>query len=320
MKAIRVHQFGGPEVLRLEDLPPPVAGPGQLLVRIRASGVNPVDTYIRSGAYPAKPPLPYTPGKDAAGVIESVGSDVAGVRVGDRVYVGDSLTGACAEYALCLPSQVHRLPEKISFSQGAGVNVPCATAHRALFNRARAVAGETLLVHGATGAVGIAAVQFARAAGLTVIGTGGTERGRQLVLEQGAHHALDHRAPDYLAQISTLTGGRGVDLILEMAAHVNLARDLTVLAKHGRVVVIGSRGPIEINPRDAMSRDASILGLTLFNASDAEMAGIHSAIIAGLEQGTLRPVVGREFPLAEAAQAHQAVLEPGAFGKIVLLP
>ena len=320
MKAIRAHQFGGPEVLRLEEIPTPQPGPGQILVRIHAAGINPVDAYILSGGYAVKPGLPYTPGKDAAGVVEAVGGGVREFKPGDRVYVGDSLTGTYAEYALCEPLQLHPLPEKVSFAQGAGVHVPYATAYRALFQRAKALAGETVLVHGATGGVGIASVQLARAAGLLVIGTGGTGEGRRLVMAQGAHHVLDHRAPDYLKQLLELTGGRGVDIILEMAAHVNLGKDLTVLAKTGRVCVIGSRGPVEINPRDAMVRDAAILGVQLYNASGPETAGIFCALGAGLENGSLRPVIARELPLAEASRGHQAVMEPGARGKIVLLP
>ena len=320
MKAIRVHQFGGPEVLRLEEAPTPQPGSGQILVRVHAAGVNPVDTYIRSGAYASKPSLPYTPGKDAAGVVEAVGSGVTAFQPGDRVYVGDSLTGTYAEFVLCEPAQVHRLPDKLSFPQGAAIHVPYATAYRALFQRARAVAGETVLVHGATGGVGIASVQLARAAGMTVIGTGGTEAGRRMVTEQGAHHVLDHRAPHYLKQIIDLTGGRGVDVILEMAAHINLGKDLSLLAPAGRVAVIGSRGPVEISPRDAMNRDAAILGVMLYNASEKEMAGIFAPLDAGLESGSLRPIVGREMPLAAAAQSHQAVMEPGALGKIVLVP
>jgi NADPH:quinone reductase len=320
MKAIRAHEFGGPEVLRVEEIPAPKPGPGQILVRIKAAGVNPVDAYILSGKYAAKPNLPYTPGKDAAGVVEAVGDGVRDFKPGDRVYVGDSLTGTYAEFALCEPLQVHPLPDKVSFAQGAAVHVPYATAYRALFQRAKALAGETVLVHGATGGVGIAAVQLARAAGLIVIGTGGTEEGRRLVIAQGAHHVLDHRAPDYLKQLLDLTGGRGVDIILEMAAHVNLGKDLTVLAKAGRVCVIGSRGPVEINPRDAMVRDAAILGVQLYNATAAETAGIFHALDAGLENGTLRPVVARELTLAEATRGHQAVMEPGALGKIVLIP
>jgi NADPH2:quinone reductase len=291
-----------------------------VVVRVKAAGVNPYDTYTRLGTYAIKPALPYTPGGDAAGTVGSVGEGVAGFAPGDRVYVGGTLTGAYAEQTLAEAWQVHPLPPKVTFAQGAGVNVPYATAFRALWQIARAQAGETVLIHGASGGVGVAGVQLARAAGLTVIGTGGTERGRKLAADEGAHHVLDHRAPGYLDELMKLTGGRGVDVILEMLANVNLAKDLTVLAPKGRVVVIGNRGNIEINPRDIMRRDAAVLGMVLFNASRQELASIHAGIVAGLENGTLRPVVGKELPLAEAAQAHRAVMEPGAFGKIVLVP
>ena len=177
-----------------------------------------------------------------------------------------------------------------------------------------------MLVHGASGGVGTAAVQLARAAEMKIIGTAGTDEGRRLVKEQGADHVLNHRDAGYLDQVLDLTGGRGVDVILEMLANVNLGKDLTVLARFGRVVVIGSRGSVEIDPRATMTRDASILGMTLMNVSDVERAGIHAALVAGLENNTLRPVVGREFKLADAARAHEAVLEPGAYGKIVLIP
>jgi NADPH2:quinone reductase len=163
-------------------------------------------------------------------------------------------------------------------------------------------------------------VQLARAAGLVVVGTGGTEEGRALAEREGAHHVLDHRAEGYLERALELTGGRGFDVIVEMLANVNLDRDLNLLARGGRVVVVGNRGTIEINPRALMARDADVRGMSLLNAPVEELGGIHSALVAGLEAGTLRPVVGREFPLAEAARAHAAVLEPGAYGKIVLVP
>ncbi|HEV2913367.1 MAG TPA: NADPH:quinone reductase [Pyrinomonadaceae bacterium] len=320
MKSIRVHEFGGPEVMRLEEVTDPLPGPEQVLVRVAAVGVNPVDTYIRSGLHASRPALPYTPGMDAAGVVEAVGMNVRRVGVGDRVYTAGTVSGAYAELALCDASQVQRLPPSVTFAQGAAVNVPYATAYRALFGRALARPGETVLVHGASGGVGIASVQLARARGLTVIGTGGTDEGRRLAAEQGAHHVFDHHAPDYLEQILKLTGGRGVDVILEMLANVNLGRDLTILARQGRVVVIGNRGQVEINPRDAMTRDASILGMTLMNTTPEESYGIHAALVAGLESGTLSPVVGQEMPLADAARAHEAVLQAGAYGKIVLIP
>jgi NADPH2:quinone reductase len=320
MKAIRVREFGGPEVLKLEEVPDPTPGPGQVVVRVKAAGVNPVDTYIRSGAYAMKPQLPYTPGADAAGTVEALGAGVTGLAKGERVYTLCAVHGVCAELALCEAKDVKPLPAGISFAQGAGISVPYGTAYRGLFHRGRAVAGETVLVHGASGGVGLAGVQLARAHGLTVIGTAGTDKGRTLVREQGAHHVLDHSAPGYLDELKSLTGGRGVDVILEMLSNVNLGKDLTVLARGGRVVVIGCRGTVEINPRDAMARDASILGMVLFNATPQELDGIHAGIGAGLANGSLRPVVGREFPLADAPKAHQAVMAPGASGKIVLVP
>lgn len=320
MKAIRIHEFGGPEVMRLEDVPDPQAGAGQVVVKVVAAGVNPVDAYIRAGVHARRPDLPYTPGMDAAGIVAAVGEGVRRFQLGDRVYIAGTISGAYAELTLCDQTQVITLPQRVSFSQGAAVNVPYATAYRALFQRARATAGESVLIHGASGGVGIAAVQLARTAGLTVIGTGGTEKGRQLVKEQGAHDVLDHRSADYLGQVLTLTNNLGVNIVLEMLANVNLGNDLNVLAPGGRVVVIGNRGRVEIDPRAAMTRDAAILGMSLFNASAAEMSSIHAALGAGLENGVLRPVVGQEMALAEAPAAHRAVLGAGAYGKIVLLP
>jgi len=319
MRAIIVTQHGGPEVLKLGEAESPSPGPRQVVVRIHAAGVNPVDTYIRSGVY-NNATLPYTPGFDGAGVVEAVGLEVGLFKVGDRVYTSGSATGTYAEMALCDEGTVHRLPDNIDFRQGAAINIPYATAHRALFQKARATAAEIVLIHGATGGVGTAAVQWAAAAGLKVIGTAGSDAGLQRVLANGATAAVDHRKPGYAAEILALTGGAGVDVILEMLANVNLGMDLTMLAKWGRVVVIGSRGKVEILPRDLMSRDATIMGMTLFNAPKADLAAAHNAIHAGLRDGVLRPVVGREFPLAEAPAAHVAVLEPAAHGKIVIIP
>lgn len=317
MKAIRVYEFGDPSVLKYEDVPMLEAGAGQVLVRIHAVGVNPVDTYIRAGTHAIRPQLPYTPGSDAAGVVESLGEGVTGWAVGDRVYTARALTGAYAEFALCAAEDLHPLPAGCTFAQGAALNVPYATAYRALFQRGRAVASEKVLIHGASGGVGIAAVQFAAAAGLCVIGTAGTPEGRALVEANGAHHVLDHTNESYLELVTRLGG---VDLILEMLANVNLGKDLTLLARGGRVVVVGNRGPVEINARELMTRDADILGMSLFNASKRDLQAAHAAIAAGLKAGTLRPVVGKEMPLKDAQLAHRAVIESRALGKLVLLP
>ena len=320
MKAIRVHGFGGPEVLRLEEVPTPQPGPGEVLVRMHAIGVNPVETYIRAGKYARLPALPYTPGNDGAGVVEQIGDSVTRFKPGDRVYTGGSISGTYAEFALCKTEQVHPLPTNASFAQGAAMGTPYATAYRGLFQRADAKPGETVLVHGASGGVGTAAVQLARARGLRVFGTAGSDEGCTLAGEQGAHEVFDHRAPDHFIQIMKATAGRGVDVIVELLANVNLGKDLTILAKGGRVAIVGSRGRVEIDPRDAMQSDVDLRGMVLPNTPPVDLASIHAALVAGLENGTLRPVIGKEFPLAEAAQAHRAVMEPGAVGKIVLLP
>jgi len=320
MKAIQVHEFGGPEVLKLEEIPTPQPAVGQVLVRVHAAGVNPYDTYMRGGTYAIKPPLPYTPGSDAAGTVEAVGSGVTEVKRGDRVYVAKTVTGAYAEYAIVLESQVHRLPEKVSFTQGAGVWVPYGTAYHALYHSAQAHASETVLIHGASGGVGIAGVQIARASGLTVFGTASSQKGLDLATREGAHQVFNHSKPGYLEEIMNATGGRGVDIVLEMLANVNLANDMKLLASDGRVIVIGNRGEITVNPRDLMSRRASVRGFTLWALTPAEEADVHAGLIAGLENGTLRPVVGKEIPLAEASRAHVEILQPGAAGKIVLIP
>ena len=307
-------------MMRIEEVSDLQPADDQVVVQVRAIGVNPVETYIRSGKYSALPTLPFTPGSDAAGAVASVGKNVRHFRPGDRVYTARTLTGAYAEQTLCRESQVYPLPERASFEQGAALGIPYATAYRAIYQKACATPGDVVLVHGASGGVGTAAVQIARAGGMRVIATAGTPQGRALVSEHGAHYVLDHRAEGYLEQVLKLTDGQGADVILEMLANVNLARDLTVLAKGGRVVVIGSRGLAELNPRDAMIRDASLLGMLLFNASDRDLARIHAALIAGLENGSLNPVIGQRFPLADAPKAHRAVMEPGAQGKIVLIP
>jgi NADPH2:quinone reductase len=319
MKAIRINEFGPPNVMKYEVVDDVKPAAGQVKVKIMAAGVNPVEAYIRSGAYARKPTLPYTPGSDGAGIVEAVGEGIVSVKTGDRVYTSGSVTGTYADAVVCAEHSVHPLPENVSFSQGAALGVPYGTAFRALFQRAHALPGETVLIHGATGGVGTAAVQLALAAGLTVIATGGSQRGRALLSVQRATNVLDHTVPGYLDTIKSTTRGRGVDIVLEMLANVNLAKDLEVLAKNGRIVVIGSRGPVEINPRDLMARDSAILGMTLFNAGDTDLVSIHSALAAGLTNGTLKPVIGKEFAMHDAALAHEAVMEKGAYGKIVLV-
>jgi NADPH2:quinone reductase len=319
MKAILVHEFGGPEQLKLEEVPTPKPAAGQVLVRVHAAGVNPYDTYMRAGVYPVKPPLPYTPGSDAAGVVEAVGDGVTRVKPGDRVYTASTVTGAYAEFCLALENQLRVLPSNISFSQGAGIFVPYATAYHALYHEANVRPSETVLIHGASGGVGTAAIQIARNIGCTIFGTAGSAKGLELVKREGVHQAFDHTVPGYTQEIMKATGGRGVDVILEMLANVNLSNDLKILAIHGRVIIIGNRGDITITPRDFMARRSIARGFTLWALTEAEMSDCFAGIGAGLGNGTLRPVVAKELPLKDASQSHRDVLAPGASGKIVLM-
>jgi NADPH2:quinone reductase len=320
MRAIRVAAFGGPEVLKVEEIPTPTPAAGQVLVHVRAAGVNPYDTYMRAGTYAVKPPLPYTPGSDAAGVVEAVGAGVTKVKAGDRVFTAKNLSGAYAEYTLALEDQVQPLPEKIEFAQGAGVWVPYATAYHALYHWAQVRAGESLLIHGASGSVGTAALQLAKAIGLEVYGTAGSDAGLELIRREGAHHVFNHTKAGYEDEIVKASGGKGIDITLEMLANVNLAKDLKMMAQNGRVIVIGNRGEISINPRDLMGKRGTIHAFTLWAMTEKETKEVYAGLDAGLESGVINPVVAKEIPLAEAPRAHEEVLKPGSSGKIVLIP
>lgn len=324
MKAIRAHSFGGPDVFRLDEIDDPVPGPDEVVIDMRAAGVNPADTYMRNGTYAIVPDLPYIPGGDAAGVVSAVGAKVTGFAVGDHAVVGTAmsmdLTGCYAEKIKRPAREVIRLPENVSFAEAAAFGVSYTTAHYGLFERGGARAGETVFIHGASGSVGTSAIQLAKRAGLTVVGSGGTEKGLELIRAEGADLAVDHTKDGYLDEVTAFTKGEGPALILEMLADVNLAADMDLAAKYGRIIIIGNRGDITITPRVAMMKELDIRGIALWNASPDQVAPMVEDILAGVAEGALRPIIGREMPLAEAAAAHVAVLEPGAYGKIVLVP
>ncbi|GFS25968.1 quinone oxidoreductase [Elysia marginata] len=267
MQAIRVKTFGGEENLKLEtNVPVPNPGKNEVLIKVLSAGVNPVDTYIRSGTFSALPSLPYTPGFDCAGIVEDVGTEVTGFKKGDRVYTVRTTTGAYAQYTTAQVQFVNHLPDKLSFAQGAAIGIPYYTALKALHLRSGFKLGETVLIHGASGAVGIAAVQISKKLGLRVVGTAGTKDGMDLVKKTGADFVFNHRDQGYVNAIKDAVGG--VDIILEMLANVNLQTDLELLNVRGRVLVIGCRGNVEINPRLAMGREASITGIALFASTD----------------------------------------------------
>lgn len=326
MKAIVVSEFGGPGVLKVATVPVPKPGPGQLLVRVEAVGINPVETYRRSGAYARSPKLPYTPGQECSGVVVAVGEGAgAEFKVGQRVWQSGSVSGSYAQFNICDAKQhAQPLPARVSFASGAGISVAFRTAYRALFERARASAGETVLVHGASGGVGLAAVQLAKWKKLRVVGTAGTEKGLKLLKDQGCDAVLNHRTADrkaYQDAVIAACGGTGPDVVIEMLANKNLNLDMTVVARFGRIVVVGNRGTIDsVNPRLLMQKEATVVGVMLPGPAQEQSALCE--IRKGLECGSLSPVVGTTFKLSEAPEAHIEVIEhkTGACGRIVLLP
>jgi NADPH2:quinone reductase len=316
VRSIVVRRFGGPEKLVLEEAADPRPGPGEVVVRVEAAGVNPADTYIRTGVYAFfEPEVPYTPGFDGAGTVEAVGDGVTGCAAGDRVFVatlGSTGSGTYAERIVCAADAVHPLPDRLSFAEGAAIGVPWLTAYRALFQRGGLQTGEVVLVHGASGGVGLPVVQMAREAGAMVIGTAGTPAGADLVRSVGADHVVAHGAMD---EIAKLTDGHGVDVVVEMRADLNLEADAGALAQRGRVVVVGSRGALPFTPRTLMVQEADVRGTAVWNMTPAERADAWAAISTFSELST---PVGTVFPLAEAARAHEHVINQPAAGKCVL--
>jgi NADPH2:quinone reductase len=340
MRAVRVHEYGPPEVMHVETIPIPVPKENEVLIQIKAIGVNPVDTYIRAGKWDPKGKLvyytsdnvewaekfPFTPGHDAAGIVAVVGSDVTNVKVGDRVYVCDSehLTGSYAQFMLAPAKRVWKLPDRLSFEQGAALGVPYFTAVRALKYKAHVKAGETILIHGASGGVGLALVQLAHAWGLTVTGTAAHDEGAKLIRACGARLVLNHKDPNHKQELLDATGGKGFDVIIEIMANVNLPVDAEVCAPKGRIVMVGARGTTEIDPWAFISREVDLMGVALFMNTDEEWSDIACELAKGMD-GThwLSPVIEKEIPLDHVALAHKEVIEHhagGSKGKLILIP
>lgn len=319
MKVVQVSNFGDPSVLQVVEVPDPVPSAGQVLIRVHAAGVSPLDTYVREQSHGAPtPPLPYVPGFEAAGEIVGLGEGVTQFKVGDRVYANTFL-GAYSELILHEANSVYRLTDSVSFAQGTLIANSYPTAYYALFNLARGKAGDRVFVHGASGAVGSAAVQLAKAAGMIVVGTAGSDRGLELIQQEGAQ-ALNHKDPNYLKQALELTDGNGYDIILEMNASKKLADDVALIGTFGRIIVIGGTDdPVTFDPTPILWKGASIIGLYIGLASPQESAEIHTALYDQFKQQVLNPIVGQEFALSEVAKAHESVHGSSSAGKIVLL-
>lgn len=325
MKAIRAHQYGGPECLLLDEIDRPVPAAGEVLVTMKAAGVNPADTYMLSGVYGIKPELPYIPGCDASGVVAEVGPAVTKVKVGDRVAIGKSFgedfTGCYAETILRKEEHLIVLPAAVDFAQATALGVTYPTAHYGLFQRGRASQDDVIFIHGASGSVGSAAIQLAKRIGATVIGSAGTEAGIALIQNQGVDLAVNHSQPGYLDAVMDFTDGKGVDLTLEMLANVNLAADLGMAARKGRVVIIGNRGEATIDARVAMMKEMDIMGMSVWFVAPEDLAKIMVDLTSWLADGSISPVIGKEFALEDAGEAFRYVIAPdaGAHGRVVLV-
>ncbi|MBI3941383.1 MAG: NADPH:quinone reductase [Chloroflexi bacterium] len=321
MKAIRVENFGDPDVMKLTEVPTPTPQAGQALVRIHAAGLNPYDTYIRSGQYARLPHLPYTPGGDGAGIVAVLGEGVTRFKVGDRVWIGGlggDMNGTYAEYANAPEGNLGHLPDALSYEQGAAIWVPYSTAYRAIYQRANVRAAETVFINGGSGGVGTACIQLLKAIGTRIAATAGTDERCDHLRRLGVELAINYKTQDYVDLVKQWTSGKGVNVVLEMVAGKNLGRSLQVLTTGGRLVIIGSRSPTEINPRDIMSRETTVTGVMLFNATGQEMQQLYAGLEAGMTNGTISPIVGTSLPLAEAPQAHRMVGASSIFGNLVL--
>lgn len=324
MKAVRIHEFGGPEVLVYEDIRKPDPEPSQILVKVAAASVNPVDVAVREDRFPTPKRPPKTLGSDGAGTVEAIGAEITTVRPGDRVSfsgLGVGSEGSYAEYALIAEAQAVPLPGSLSFVDAAALGMAFPAAYYGLVTRGALKQGETVLVQGAAGGVGSASVQLAKALGARVLATASGPGAAELVLSLGAEAVIDFKSEDVAARVLELTDGKGVDLVHELVLSVNLPLDVKLVATGGRIVGTG-QGPspeATVPIGEALGKDVSVLFMNLNNAKRAGVAAISAEIAELAAAGKVKPVIGMELPLAEARRAHE-LLEGDHLGKIVLLP
>jgi NADPH:quinone reductase len=321
MKAMRAHQFGGPELLRLEDAPDPRAQGGQVQIRVRAAGINPADL-VRLAGRLQQLPLPYIPGTDVCGEVEAVGPDVTHVTVGDRVF-GRAIIGGYAEKTCLAASEAFTLPANLSFEEGAAIPIPFFTAYRALHHKAKIEEGENVLISAGGGGVGVAAIQLAKVACARVLTTVGSSAKAEQTRTLGADVAINYREKDFVAEVQKATAGKGVEVIIENVATDNLAKDFAALATNGRIVLIGTgtgKSPEAAFPVfGALSKDATIYGMSLGNAGPT-IASMADALLPLFAAGKIRAIVSKSYPLAQAVTALADLVAGRVFGKLVLVP
>jgi NADPH2:quinone reductase len=331
MKAAFLEQPGGPEVIRYGDLPQPAPQAGEVLVKVGAAALNPIDLYIRSGAVAMPLPRPYIPGCDVAGSVAAVGPGVQRFRPRDRVWGSNQgllgRQGTAAEYVCVAEEWLYPTPEGVSDKEAAAVALVGITAHLGLFRCAGLRAGETVFVNGGTGGVGSMVVQMARAAGARVITTVGSAEKAELCRSWGADRVINYEADDVPGAVRDFTGGTGVHVWFETQRDPDFARTVELLARRGRMVVVAgrqARPPFPVGP--FYVKDLSLFGFAMFNATADEQRQCAGDINRWLAEKKLRPVIGRTFPLAEAAAAHRFLDEntlhqAGTLtGKVLLVP
>jgi NADPH:quinone reductase-like Zn-dependent oxidoreductase len=321
MKAIRAHQFGGPEQLRFEDAPDPQVQAGQVQIRVRAAGINNADMSRLSGLV-EEISFPYIPGTDVSGEIEAVGAAVTHLGKGDRIF-GRALAGGYAEKTCLAAAEAFELPSNLSFAEGAAIPIPFYTAYNVLHRKGGLKSGETVLISAGGGGVGVAAIQLAKLAGARVVTTVGSQEKAEQVRALGADLAVNYKEQDFVAEINKFTDGKGVDLIIESVAAENLAKDFAALTNKGRIMLIGSgtgkSRDTTFNVLSAVLKDATIYASSLTNVHSeiAEMAKALSDLFAG---GKIKAVVSKSYPLSDAVQALSDLRESRVFGKLVLTP
>jgi NADPH2:quinone reductase len=326
MQAVEISSYGAPDVLRLTERPMPVAGKGEVLIRVSASGVNRPDVLQRTGNYPVPPGASDIPGLEVAGVIESgdtAAMSEAGFAVGDRVCALVA-GGGYAQYCVAPVGQCLPVPEGLDNVAAASLPETFFTVWSNVFDRAGLQPGETLLIQGGTSGIGVTAIQMAKALGARVIATAGSEQKRAACLALGADHAINYKTEDFVAAVADMTAGRGVNVILDMVAGPYVARELECLSEDGRLVIIAVQGGVkaEINAGMVLRRRLTVTGSTLRPRPVAFKAGIAQRLRANvwplLVSGRIKPVIFRVFNAGEAAQAHALMESNQHIGKLVL--
>jgi NADPH:quinone reductase-like Zn-dependent oxidoreductase len=334
MKAIRMHAHGGPEVLTVEEVPEPTPGPGQLLVRVESAAVNYADVMRRrNDPYPFPTPLPFTPGGEVAGTVEALGEGVDGPPVGTPVFavVGNDGSTGYAQYAVVNAPQAIPVPAGLSTDEAAGIIVAGAAAMLSLTDVGRLAAGETVLIQGAGGGVGSYAIQIAKLRGATVIAAASSGAKRGAALDLGADHAVDYTRPEWVDEVRELTGGRGVDVVYEIAGGATFTRTLGVLAPFGRVVVAGAAGgqPLQLDPAairaffydPALNQSLRTFNLGLYFGLRPQVAiEALQTLIGYVASGQVKVHIDRVLPLEQAADAHRLIEGRRTTGKLILKP